>query len=147
MDGRIDAYQTADTLGKTQLDLILKVYDGAIAAFHAAAEAYKAGDNNNGYDRIVRARRFVTHLYTTLNPEAGGEIAENLGKLYAFVLSQSHLAEATHDPETLRECAAVLKNVREGWAELKAQGLSEAVPRRTSLAEVEPSPAGLVTTG
>ncbi|RME26342.1 MAG: flagellar protein FliS, partial [Candidatus Zixiibacteriota bacterium] len=97
MDERLNAYQTADTLGKTQLDLILKVYDGAIAALRAAASAYENNDNNQGYEQIVRSRRFVTHLYTTLNPEAGGEIAENLGKLYAFVLSQTHLAEATHD--------------------------------------------------
>jgi flagellar protein FliS len=95
MDDKLAAYRKADTLSKSQIDLILQVYDGAIAALKAAAVSYRNGDMQAGYEQLQRAKRFVTHLYTTLDPEAGGTVAENLGKLYAFVINQTNIAAAS----------------------------------------------------
>lgn len=121
MDGKLSTYRKAETLGKSQLDLILQVYDGAITSFRAASDSYKNDDSKAGYQHLQRAKRLVTHLYTTLNPEGGEEIAENLGKLYAFVINQINVAEATKDLSVIDDNITILSNVRNGWLELKQQ--------------------------
>ncbi len=119
MEGKLSTYRKVETLGKSQLDLIIQVYDGALAAFRAARNAYEANDAEEGYQQLQKAKRFVTHLYTTLNPEQGGEIAENLGKLYTFILNQVSVAEATKDLTIIDDNINILNNVRLGWVELK----------------------------
>lgn len=121
MNRDLKAYESTSTLGLSQLDLILKVYDGAIGAFKEAAELYSKNDLNGGYEKMERAKKFVTHLYTTLDPDNGGEIAERLGKIYAYVLNQTDIAQATKDLKVIDDNISVLKNVREGWQGLKDQ--------------------------
>ena len=72
------AYKQTDILGKSQLDLVIKVYDGAIDAYKAARKAYEEEDNDGGYEQLQKAKRFITHLYTTLNMDEGGAIAQLL---------------------------------------------------------------------
>ena len=126
MEGKLSTYRKVETLGKSQLDLVMQVYDGAIAAFRAAGDFYKNDDYQAGHQQLQKAKRFVTHLYTTLNPEAGGEIAENLGKLYAFIINQTNVAEATKDLSIIDDNISILDNVRLGWLELKQQKTAAA---------------------
>ncbi len=126
MQNNLQSYQTIDTMGKSQLDLILKVYDGALKAFADARAHYEKEEYNPGYEKLERAKRFVTHLYTTLNTEEGGEVAENLGKLYTFVIMQIQIVEATKELKLIDDSVQVLKNLREGWAALKKQGEQSA---------------------
>ena len=121
MNNNLKAYESTSTLGLSQVDLILKVYDGAIAAFTEASEFYSKNDLNAGYEKMEKAKKFITHLYTTLDPKNGGEIAERLGKIYAFVLNQTDIAQATKDLKIIDDNINVLKNVREGWQGLKEQ--------------------------
>ena len=134
MEGKLSTYRKVETLGKSQLDLIIQVYDGAIAAFRAASNSYKREDWQAGYQQLEKAKRFVTHLYTTLNPEAGEGIAENLGRLYAFIINQTNMAEATKDLSVIDDNIIILDNVRLGWLDLKEQ--------KTAAAQAAPRPAG-----
>lgn len=137
MDGKLTAYRKEDTAGKSQVELIIQVYDGALGAFRTARDRYQADDSSAGYDQLERARKFVTHLYTTLDHERGGDISEQLGRLYAFVINQINVAQATKDLGVIDDNITILSNLREGWNGLKAQ-TSEGV--RT--AEPTPAPAG-----
>lgn len=119
MEGKLTAYQKVDTLGKSQLDLVIQVYDGAISAFQAAAESYQRADDSAGRRHLEKANRFMTHLYTTLDAEKGGQVAEQLGKLYAFVISQTNILQATKDLRQIDDNITILKNLRDGWVELK----------------------------
>ena len=76
----------------------------------------------------------IASLHTKLNPEAGGEIAENLGKLYAFIINQTNVAEATKDLSVIDDNISILDNVRLGWLELKEQ--------KTAAAQAAARPAG-----
>lgn len=122
MEGPLTSYKNTETLGKTQLDLIIMVFDGAIAAYNKAREAIESQDNQSVHDQLERARRFVVHLYTTLDTEKGGEIARQLGNLYSFVLNQTSVIEATKDLALIDDNITVLDNVRQGWIDLKAKG-------------------------
>ncbi|MBD3403629.1 hypothetical protein GF420_12095 [candidate division GN15 bacterium] len=121
MDGKLNTYRTIDTLGKSQIDLILQVYDGAIGAFRSAGDAYQNKRYDAGYEQMQRARKFLVHLYTTLDDEQGGEIAQSLGKLYTFLICQIDIAQATRDQEIIAANIRILENLKSGWKGLKEQ--------------------------
>jgi flagellar protein FliS len=121
MDGKLGTYQTIETHGKSQVELIIKVYDGAIAAFRSAQTEFKQGQNSAGREKLEQARKFVTHLYTTLDPEAGGEIADNLSRLYAYIVNQTNVVEATKDSSLIDDITTILDNLRLGWLGIKQQ--------------------------
>ncbi len=129
MDAKVESYRTTETLGKSQLELILQVYDGAIKAFKTAREHYQNNNNDDGYEQIQKARKFVTHLFTTLNTEKGGDIAHNLGKLYTVILCQIDTIEASKDLALIDNNVQLLSNLREGWVGLRDQQ-NETTPAR-----------------
>ncbi len=150
MDGKIAAYRRADTMGKSQIDLILMVYDGALKALRAAAGHYQDKDSDSGYDQLQQAKRFVTHLYTTLDLKKGGEVAENLSKMYVWVISQLFVIEATKDVDELEAVIQALDNLRSGWAEIKAEqggGKTEMSDQTSESAEASELTEEFITTG
>jgi len=128
MDNKLDSYRTADTMGKSQIELILQVYDGAIKAFTKAREHYEQEQNNEGHEELEKARKFLTHLYTTLDTDRGGDVAENLGKLYALIISQTDIVQATKDLKMIDTNLTLLGNLREGWAGIGELQKTELVP-------------------
>jgi flagellar protein FliS len=121
MERKLKQYQRAQIMGESPLDLILTVYDGAISAYRAAEAAYRAEDHEAGYQQMERARKFVTHLYTTLDHENGGEVADHLARLYAFLISSIDQIEATKDITKIASCLRVISNLRDGWQGIKDQ--------------------------
>ena len=126
MNNKLEAYRYADTMGKSPLDLIITVYDGAIKALRMAAEHYRSEKNQDGYDEIQKTKRMVTHLYSTLDTEKGGQVATNLGKIYSWAIAQLGLIEATKDVGQIDAVVTALDNLRSGWAELKVRQDVEA---------------------
>ncbi len=100
------------------------VYGGAIQAMAEAETAFRDGNREVGREKIDRARKFVTHLYTTLDNDRGGEIAERLGHLYVFIIERLQVAQASSDGEALVDLRVILENLRSGWqgAERSAKG-------------------------
>ena len=125
MNNKIKAYENVNTLGLTQLEIILKVYDGAIESYKKSKEFYQNDKLSEGHDELEKAKRFVTHLYTTLDPEKGDEIAEKLGKIYAFLLSQTNQLQATKELKIIDDNIGMLNNLREAWMYLKKQQKGE----------------------
>lgn len=142
MDGSLKSYEAVDTLGKSQLELVIKVYDGALNSLRAGAECYKSEKLQEGYEHLEKAKTFVIHLYTTLDLEQGGEVAANLSKLYSFVVSQIDIIEATKDLSILDDIIDVLANLRSGWLELKQQEV-KVVPQES----VQQTGGGFATSG
>jgi len=111
----IGSYQKTEAFGKSPLELLLMVYDGAIQALSEAEAAFRDGDRDTGREKVERARKFVTHLYTTLDNERGGEVALQLGHLYVFIIERLQVAQASADYEALVDLQAILDNLRSGW--------------------------------
>ena len=74
---------------------------------------------------MEKAKKFLVHLYTTLDEEKGGDIAQNLSRLYAYLIERVNFIEATKDIKTIEECKGILQNIREGWVGLAHQKKSE----------------------
>ena len=126
MNNRLQTYRETETLGKAQIDLILQVYDGAIAAFASARDSYAKKNYEGGYTDLEKAKRFLTHLYTTLDFEQGGAVANNLGQLYAYVINQTNVVEASKDIGGIDSNLKILQNLRQGWSDIKSRAASAA---------------------
>jgi flagellar protein FliS len=137
MNNKLEAYRYADTMGKSPLDLIITVYDGAIRALQKAADYYRNEKNQDGYAEIQKAKRMVTHLYSTLDTDKGRQVAANLGKLYSWAIAQLGIIESTKDVEQIDAVTAALNNLRSGWVELKVRQGAEA---RATAGESERKP-------
>ncbi len=111
----IGSYQKTETLGKSPLELLLMVYGGAIQAMQDAENAFGDGNRDLGREKVERAKKFVTHLYTTLDNERGGEIAQRLGHLYVFIIERLQVAQASGDGDALQDVREILENLRSGW--------------------------------
>jgi flagellar protein FliS len=146
MDGSLKSYETVDVLGKSQLELVIKVYDGALASLRAGAEYYKDEKLQEGYEHLEKAKTFVVHLYTTLDVEQGGEVAVNLSKLYSFIVSQIDVIEATKDLAILDDIISVLTNLKSGWSELKQQEANVA-PKASASASAPVTGGGFAISG
>jgi len=118
MKEKIRNYQLVATLGKSAPELIVKVYDGAIGNLEQASEYYGREDFQRGYEKMETARKFIVHLYTTLDLEKGGEIAAKLSQLYAFIVEKIDIVQATKDISAIRNSIEILSNIREGWVQL-----------------------------
>lgn len=144
MNNQAKAYQQTNILGKNQLDLIIQVYDGIIKEFSDARAALEKKDNGSAYTHLEKARKFLTHLYTTLDTDKGGEIAERLGEMYAFVINEINVIEAVKDPARIDDNMTIVNNLRMGWVDLKEQMATQSGPQREP-AVTAPSGAGFTT--
>ena len=127
MNKKISTYRSMDSAGKSQPEILVKVYDGTIRKMREAIDYYEKKDYDPGYKSLETAKTAMVHLYGSLNNEKGGEIAEKLGQLYAFVVERINYVQATKDTKTLEECIGVLGNIRDGWDELASQVKSKKI--------------------
>ena len=119
MENGLSAYNRTETMGKSQLDLILQVYDGAIKTYSQARDSYLNHNNEAGFESLEKAQRFVTHLFTTLDLENGGEVAKNLSRMYAYIINETEGIKGTKDTAKLGAIVKMLGNIRSGWAGLR----------------------------
>ena len=64
---------------------------------------------------INRAIDIINELNTVLDMEAGGEIAQNLRRLYAFMVRHLGQANMKRDPKMIQEVIELLTELNEGW--------------------------------
>ena len=132
-EGSINMIQTAEGAPMEISNPLISMIEPAI---HAANKGFNDADQLSRirWRLTTRLRPLIASLHTKLNPEAGGKIAEDLGKLYAFIINQTNTAEATKDLSVIDDNISILDNVRLGWLELKQQ--------KTAAAQAAPHPAG-----
>jgi flagellar protein FliS len=111
-------YQKNQVAGMSQRELILLLHNGALKFLDHARDDLAKEDIEGFADRVERTHRIIHHLYTTLNFEAGGEIAERLGSLYSFIISQLYIVNSTRSEKIIVDLKEVITNLKEGWQEI-----------------------------
>jgi len=111
----ITAYQEHRVVTQSPARLIVLLYDGAIKFLKQAIEHMQAGDIVAKSEAVGRATEIIIELDSVLNMEAGGEIAENLRKLYDFMARRITVAHVRNNPQMLREVIKLLEDLNDGW--------------------------------
>ena len=64
---------------------------------------------------ISKAIGIIGGLREGLDLQQGGELAENLDRLYEYMVSRLLEANSANDADMLDEVAGLLRNVKSGW--------------------------------
>ena len=99
-------------------NLLIMIYDSAIRNISEAQVQMK--DKNPALKGVAIdiAYKAVSELLCSLNFDIGGEIAQNLSKIYQFILRQITMSNIYNDPNKLDVPLQILQDFRETWQEV-----------------------------
>jgi flagellar secretion chaperone FliS len=123
-----EAYVEGSVLSGNPIHLVVLLYEGAIAAARDAKYHFDAGNRNAGSAAISKCSRIITQLSLSLDHQNGGEISQNLKRLYAYIQRQLSEAHASHKSERLTEVEQLLSTLLEAWSVLAAYEASACAP-------------------
>lgn len=119
-------YQAVEVASRSPLELVVMLYDGALAAMTQARSALAAGDVVAKAPAISKALAIVHALQSTLDLETGREMADNLDALYSYVSDRLIEANIRQDPGPVDAAIQVFTTLREAWAQVAAVPTSRA---------------------
>lgn len=114
MDG-IAAYKENSVTTQSRGRLIVMLYDGAVKFLNQAIEEIEAGNIADKGVYIGKATDIINELNVVLDIEAGGKIAQDLRRLYEFMVRHILQASIKNDPQMIREVITLLNDLNEGW--------------------------------
>lgn len=115
--------------------LIVMLYDGAIRFINEAAYAMRQRDYETQNTKLQRAQKILNELICSLDFERGGEVAQNLYRLYNYMYNQLVAANIEDSHERLEHVVGLLSELREAWDTIATQAEAQvALPEaRVSL--------------
>ena len=111
----VEVYKEHAVVTQSKGRLIVMLYEGAIKFMNLAVSEMEAGNIEAKGLHIAKAQDIINELNAVLNVDSGGEIAQNLRRLYCFMVGQLSEANAKNDPELIREVITLMEELNEGW--------------------------------
>jgi flagellar protein FliS len=111
----IEAYQQTAIGTQSKGRLIVMLYDGTIKFLKLAIKELEAQNYAAKGQYINRALDIINELNAVLDTDAGGEIANNLRRLYLFMSRRLGEANAKRDPQMIREVITLLEELNQSW--------------------------------
>ena len=132
----VQQYGNVDTetqvLSASSHQLIQMLLEGALGKIAVAKGAMQRGDLQLKGSQIGWASSIIVGLRSSLDMEAGGEIAANLSELYNYMCRRLLEANRANDVAVLDEVASLLMTVKGAWetipADLRAASSDNAAP-------------------
>lgn len=123
-------YKINDVSTANRVKLVVMLYDGAIRFLKEAKKRIETNDVPGRSNYLGKALRIVGELHGSLNLRDGGEIAQQLDRLYSFLNAQITMANATGSVTHIDDSLNVLETLRDGWSRVMKS--PEAKPVQTS---------------
>ena len=98
--------------------VIVLLYEGCIRFLGEALTACQTNQRMEVSNNINRALKIVQFLSSALDFEKGGEVAENLSRLYVYIRDTLLQANVACDPDKIEESRNLLKTLLEAWREV-----------------------------
>jgi len=111
----ISAYQDSTITTQSNERLIVLLYDGAIKFMKLAIQELEAGNFQAKGQYIIKAQDIINELNAVLDLNAGGEIAENLRKLYLFMNRRLSEANNERDTKKIRDVIQLMEELNQSW--------------------------------
>ena len=116
-----NTYHEQQILTASPARLVAMLYEKAMMSLRLAIKAIEDGDIKARWAANARAVEIIEHLSMTLDTDKGSEIAENLERLYSFMIRHLINVDLHNDPEPAREVIALLEPLYESWCVLDRQ--------------------------
>ena len=98
--------------------IVIMLYDGAITFLEQAKEEIEAKNVAKKGILISQALDIIAELDGSLNNEKGGEIAQNLHRLYMYCNTRLLRANLKMDTAIIDEVIGILSSFRSAFAEI-----------------------------
>jgi flagellar protein FliS len=121
-------YQKAAVSTLDQKKMIVLLYDGAIKFLSIAMNKMNGGDAYEAHTNLIRGKSIVAELLASLDMDAGGDIAINLQRLYAYMFNTLIDANMERDVNRVQEVIELLKQLREAWKVVESPKQASAGP-------------------
>lgn len=127
----IEHYRQIDTVTAVSQanphQLVVLLFDGAIAAILQARHAIATGDFETKRITLSKAMRIVDEgLKASLVTEGDPSLSNNLSALYDYMVSRLLTASVHNLDEPLAEVAGLLGDLRTTWAEIAPASVKRA---------------------
>lgn len=122
------AYRRGEIETITPRDLLVKLFEGLERFIDQGALAMENRHFELAAKNCQRVRDILFELQSTLNFEAGGDVAKRLDTLYTFMTTEVITAGLRNDAQRLRQLQRVIRPLTEGW-----RGIPDTESRTTSL--------------
>jgi flagellar protein FliS len=125
--GYHEAYIEGTVLSSNPVHLVVVLYEAAIASTRDARSCLNGGNLTGASAAIAKCSRILTQLSLSLNFQKGGEISQNLKRLYTYMQQRLSEAHASHKAEGISEVEKLLSTLLEGWSALAPRDVSADV--------------------
>jgi flagellar protein FliS len=115
------SYRKTQILTASPVELMLMLYEAAIAACEQARDRINARDYESSHVLLVRAENIVSELSAGLRRDVHPELVSNLARLLEFVFYRLFEANLSRGTRCIDEALMVLTTLRDGWREAAGQ--------------------------
>ena len=98
--------------------LVLMLFDGLLDSLSASRGHIQHGNIIEKNKSIGRASKILIGLQGTLDFERGGELAQHLSDLYAYMIRRLVHVNAQNDLNVLQEVQHIVSEIRSAWQTL-----------------------------
>jgi flagellar protein FliS len=110
------AYLRSKILNASPMELIIILYEGAVAACARARELFGPGRRRETCDALIRAQNMVRELRNSLDMSRG-DIAAGLYRLYSYMIQRLVEANVKRKPEHIDEVMRLLTELKRTWVD------------------------------
>ncbi|WP_051693810.1 flagellar export chaperone FliS [Desulfohalovibrio reitneri] len=121
MQNAAQAYLHTQVNTTSQSDILILLYDGAVKFLNQAITSIEKKDVKQKGIELGKATDIINELQSSLNKEKGGELAENLSRLYFYCNSKLLQANLKLDADAVREVIKILEGLRSAYAQIRDQ--------------------------
>ncbi len=121
---QVDTYTGVN--GADSHRLVLMLLNGALSNIAVAKGSIERQDVSAKGEAIGQTISIVNGLRTSLDLDAGGELAVNLDNLYDYMERRLLEANIHNNPSMLEEISGLLHEIKEGWAAIPVEVRSGA---------------------
>ncbi|MDD3777189.1 MAG: flagellar export chaperone FliS [Actinomycetota bacterium] len=118
-DNPYNKYQQIKVNSASKEDLIIIAYDGALSFISKCLQKLESQDLEAVHFSSLKAQAIINELMVSLNLEQGGEIAQNLFRIYDFVIYQLVLGNTKKEKGPFLEAREILLNLRPAWLDAR----------------------------
>lgn len=111
--------------GANPHQLVNMLFDALLSAMAAARSAIERGDIEGKGRDIGKAVRIIEEgLLSSLNKEAGGDVAANLAGVYVYCTRCLTQANLKNDAGKVEEAVALIEPIADAWKQMRLDGLN-----------------------
>ncbi|TVX96103.1 flagellar export chaperone FliS [Cohnella terricola] len=104
-------------------ELTLLLYNGCYRFLKLAIRSIQEKNINGKHTNLIRAQDIIIELQSTL--DMNYEISNNLFTLYDYMMRKLEEANIKQDIQAIEECAGLIAELRDTWAEALKSARSE----------------------